>query len=271
VKVRDLRTARLRHSVAEAGDGPPLLLLHGFTGAKEDFSDFVDAFADQGRHVVAPDHRGHGASDKPGTEDMYSLEIMAADAFALADDLGWDRFDLLGHSMGGMIAQLMVLADPDRVSSLVLMDTAPGVVEGLDPDMVTLALAVVRSEGIETLMTLAAEYDTRPKAPADLRARAERPGYVEFGERKMRASSPAMYAAMVTEILSAPDRCDALSRLDVRTLVLVGEQDEQFLGPSRRLADALCAGQLEVIPDAAHSPQFENPDRWWKVVSGFLG
>jgi pimeloyl-ACP methyl ester carboxylesterase len=79
-----------------------------------------------------------------------------------------------------------------------------------------------------------------------------------------------MYAAMAPRLHTADDRLDALRELDVRTLVVVGEEDAGFTGPSERLAEAIPGAVLEVIPDAAHSPQFENPDRWWKVVSRFL-
>lgn len=270
MKIRDLTTTRLTHSVAEAGSGEPLLLLHGFTGAKEDFCDFLDGFGDRGWHAVAPDHRGHGASEQPDDEEAYSLEAMAEDVLALADALGWERFHLLGHSMGGMVAQLLALRAADRLSSLILMDTGHGAIEGLEPEVVDLVVALLRTEGLEHLLELAAAIDTRPKAPAEEKVKAERPGYVEFGERKVRASSPAMYAAMVAEMAVTPDRLERLAGLDLPTLVLVGDQDDGFLGPSERLAEAIPGAVLEVVPDAAHAPQFENPDRWWKVVTRFL-
>ena len=77
-------------SIAEAGAGQhPILILHGFTGAKEDFTEWLDPLAEAGWHAVAPDHRGHGSSAKPGSEDAYSFEILADDAVRLADVLGW--------------------------------------------------------------------------------------------------------------------------------------------------------------------------------------
>ena len=272
MKIRDVTSSRLRHSVAEAGSGEPLLLVHGFTGAKEDFADFLDGFADRGWHVVAPDLRGHGASDAPDDEDAYSFEVMADDVLALADELGWERFDLLGHSMGGMVAQVLALQAPERLRSLVLMDTGHGPVEGLDPAVVALAADVVRTEGMERLMEIAAELESirQPRTPSEVRVREERAGYVEFGDRKMRASAAAMYAAMIQRLASAEDRLDALGHLDVRTLVVVGEEDAGFVGPSERLAEAIPGAVLEVVHDAAHAPQFENPDRWWKVVIRFL-
>lgn len=272
MKIRDVTTPRLRHSVAEAGSGEPLMLVHGFTGAKEDFADFLDGFADRGWHVVAPDLRGHGASEAPEDEDAYSFEAMADDVVALADTLGWETFDLLGHSMGGMVAQVLALRVPERLRSLVLMDTGHGPVEGLDPAVVALAADVVRTEGMERLMAVAAELESvrQPRTPAEVRVREERAGYIEFGDRKMRASAAAMYAAMIHLLATADDRLDDLRRLDVRTLVVVGEEDAGFVGPSERMAEAIAGATLEVVADAAHSPQFENPDRWWKVVIRFL-
>lgn len=272
MKIRDVSTSRLRHSIAEAGSGEPLMLVHGFTGAKEDFADFLDGFADRGWHVVAPDLRGHGGSEAPEDEEAYSIEEMAVDVLALADHLGWDRFDLLGHSMGGMVAQVLALEHPDRLRSLVLMDTSHGPVEGLDPALVELAIEVVRTEGVERLIELTADMGAagRQRTPSEARVREERAGYIEFGDRKLRAAAAPMYAAMAQRLHTADDRLDALRRLDVRTLVVVGEEDEGFLGPSERLAEAIPGATLEVIADAAHSPQFENPDRWWKVLSRFL-
>src|SRR5437588_5792235 len=93
-------------AVASAGEGGrPLLLVHGFTGAKEDFTEWLPALAERGWHAVAPDLRGHGRSSHPEAETDYSLSAFAVDVVGLADALRWDRFVLLGHSMGGMIAQ----------------------------------------------------------------------------------------------------------------------------------------------------------------------
>ena len=258
-------------AVAEAGTGGSgLLLLHGFTGAKEDFADWIDAFAARGFHVVAPDHRGHGASGQPAEESAYSLATFADDARRLVDELGWDRFALLGHSMGGVIAQHLALAVPERLSALVLMDTTYRNVEGIDPTLVALATEVVRTEGVERLLELMNERDAPLATAADARVRAEREGYVAFGERKFLACSPAMYAAMAAELLNDHDYLAQLAALDVPTLVVVGEQDTPFLGPSQVMADAIPDAELVILPDAGHSPQFEAPEAWWDAVSGFL-
>jgi pimeloyl-ACP methyl ester carboxylesterase len=272
MKLRKLPVGDMELEIAEAGTtGQPLFLLHGFTGAKEDLTDWLDPFADLGFHAVAPDLRGHGASGAPAAESAYSLITFADDVLGLADELGWDRFFLLGHSMGGMIAQIVTMQAPARVARLVLMDTTHAPVEGVDPDMAELGIALARSEGMDALADAMASMESPLTTEADARVRAERPGYAEFGERKLRASSPAMYAAMVPEMLDQPDRLDALRTLTMPVLVVVGEQDTPFLGASQRMAEAIPGAQLEIIPDAGHSPQFEAPEAWWKVVSDFFG
>ena len=269
VETIDLPTGSYEIAVAGPG-GRPLLLIHGFTGAKEDFADFIDPFADRGFHVVAPDLRGHGGSVQPADEAAYSLALMAQDVLALADGLGWDGFSVVGHSMGGMVAQHVVLAAPRRVGALILMDTDHGTVSGIDPDLAALAIEVARSEGLAALAELQRQYDPPLATGPDARVRAERPGYVEFGERKFLSCSPAMYAAMAGELLGPADRLPALRGIATPTLVLVGEEDASFRDAAARMAAAIPGAELVVVPDAGHSPQFEAADVWWDAVSGFL-
>jgi len=147
-------------SIAEAGVGQrPLLLVHGFTGAKEDFTGWLDRLADLGWHAVAPDLRGHGASSKPAAESAYSFESMADDLLRLADALGWGRFVLLGHSMGGMIAQFIARSAGARLAGLVLMDTTHGPLDTLDPELIEAAVSVVRGQGIDALADILAEME----------------------------------------------------------------------------------------------------------------
>ena len=270
VDVRTVTAGAVELSVAEAGaGGRPLLLMHGFTGAKEDFTDELDRLAADGWHAVAADHRGHGASAQPPDEAAYSFSILADDAFALADALGWDRFVALGHSMGGMVLQHMLAAAPDRLSAIVLMDTAHGDLGFPREDVVKL-IGIGRARGLDGLAELLASRDDPLATPAHKRLLAERPGYAEFGERKFRACSVAMYAAMLDEMCDPVDRLDALAaHAGLPALVIVGEQDRPFLGSSQRMAGALDA-ELAVIPDAGHSPQFENTDAWRAVLDGFL-
>lgn len=261
--------------IAEAGaGGRPLLLVHGFTGAKEDFTDWLDPLAELGWHAVAPDQRGHGASPKPEDEGAYSFDAFASDLVAVLGALGWSSAVALGHSMGGMVVQTAALAAPERFDALVLMDTSHRALRA-DGGLIDLAVAIARAEGMAAVLAAQealADEDEPLGNDIDRRLKRERPEYKAFGDRKMLASSPAMYVSMLRAITdgSGIDRLDDLRRLTLPALVLVGEHDEPFRKPSARMADAIPGAELVVIPDAAHSPQFENPEPWWKALRTFL-
>ncbi len=273
VRERQVDLGDVSLALAESGAGQrPLMLVHGFTGAKEDFTPWLDRLAESGWHAVAPDLRGHGESSKPAVESEYSFESMAADALRLADALGWERFVLLGHSMGGMVAQFMARAAAARLAGLILMDTAHGPLEHLDAELIQAAVTIVRTQGMAALAKVMAERQGPLHTPAYQRLLDDQPGYAEFGERKLLATSPALYAAMAPEFLVTPDRLDSLRLLpaSLPVLIIVGELDQPFIEPSRRMAHAIAASTLTVIPDAGHSPQFENPDTWWVAVADYL-
>jgi pimeloyl-ACP methyl ester carboxylesterase len=254
--------------------GPKLLLVHGFTGAKEDFADHLDHWATLGWHAVAPDLRGHGTSSAPAGTDGYTLKAFASDVVALVDELGWDSLVLLGHSMGGMIAQLAALElGPRRLRGLVLMDTSHGPIGGIDEELIALAKSVVTEGGMPALVEAMRDQGGALDTEANQRVLATRPGYREFGDAKSLACSPDMWIGVVDEVLATQaDRLAdlAASLSDVPTLVIVGEQDSPFVPHAERMASSMGNATLAVIPDAGHSPQFENPDAWVEVLAGFL-
>lgn len=254
--------------VREAGAGPALVLVHGFGGAKEDFAEHVDELARDHR-VVTFDLRGHGESDGPDDEARYSLDRFAADLGCLLDGLGIGSCRLLGHSMGGMVVRRFVLAHPQRVDALVLMDTSPGPVPGLDHEIIDLGVQIANEQGMDELkrvMDAFSPLDT----PSYQRLLEERPGYREFGDAKWAALSRGMYAAMMVEIRDQPDQLHLLDAVACPTLVMVGVEDEPFRRVSEHMAATIPDARLVVIPGAGHSPQFENSDAWIATMRAFL-
>jgi pimeloyl-ACP methyl ester carboxylesterase len=254
--------------VVEQGSGPTLLLVHGFGGAKEDFAEQADALAQRHR-VVTFDHRGHGASDAPTEASAYTLDRLALDTLAVADAVGANQFRLLGHSMGGMVARRVVLARPQRVEALVLMDTSPGPVPGIDGELLEMGAVIALNEGMGELKRIMDAFQPLG-TPAYEQLMAERPDYVEFNDRKWATLSAVMWAALGREIRDQPDQLAALAAVRCPTLVIVGEQDLPFLGVARDMAETIKGAELAVIPDAGHSPQFENPTAWLGVLECFL-
>ncbi|CAN5124462.1 lipase/esterase LipG [soil metagenome] len=123
-------TARIYYEVMGKPTSPAILLVNGFSAQLIGWQDaFCRLVADCGFSVIRFDNRDVGLSQQfdseNGFDPRYSIQDMAGDGFAVMDDLGVDRFHLVGQSMGGMIAQSMAGAHPDRVSSLTLVFTAP--------------------------------------------------------------------------------------------------------------------------------------------------
>ena len=272
VDVGRIEVNGVRLALAEAGrGGRPLLLLHGFTGAKEEFSDGLDRLAARGWHAVAPDLRGHGSSDHPSGRAAYGLEIFLADALALADALGWERFAVLGHSMGGAVAQRLALDHPERVTALVLVSTFHGPV-AVDPALVTLGVAVVEQGGMPAL---AAAIDARRQGdPAAMAARRRieqaSPAHARRQSGKLLACSQDMWLAMAPSFPTWPDALASLGSLHLPTLVVVGEEDEKMRPDCERLAKTIPGAAFELVAETRHSPQLESPERFWSTVLAFL-
>jgi pimeloyl-ACP methyl ester carboxylesterase len=273
VETRQLDVGGTQLALAEAGVGASkhLLLLHGFAGAKEDFTEWLDRFAAEGWHAVAYDQRGHGASGHPRGEEQYSFQILTDDIQAVVDDLSWDRMVLFGHSMGGMVAQRYAIAFPERLQGLILMGTTHRRPDGIDAELVSLGREVVRAGGTSALLEAQKDFGPGPlDTQAHRRLLAQRPGYDAFCDSKLLAASDDMWVALSAEMLSQPDRLPQLEKLEVPTLVIVGAFDETFLQQCGEISGAIPDADLAVIGLAGHCPQFEQPGEWWAVISGFL-
>jgi 3-oxoadipate enol-lactonase len=254
-------------AVEVRGDGPALVCVHGFGGAKEDFADHIAALAARWR-VITVDLRGHGDSDGPAELSAYSLDRLARDVEAVADAVGAHRFRLLGHSMGGMVARRIVLDHPERVDALVMMSTAAGPPIGLDPDLVDVGAALALDDWAE--LTRMLDEVAPLRTAAYQRLVSEREGFADFLAWKWSRVAPPMWAALAPQIAREPVDLERLRAVTCPTLVIVGDLDAAFYDGSLALADAVPGSRLAVIDDAGHHPQFEQPETWLDVVTAFL-
>lgn len=117
----DVDGTRLALSVWGEPAAPPVVLLHG-GGSTRSAWDATAPTLGRSHRVYAVDLRGYGDSDRPGS---YSLELMRDDVAGLMAELGASRFSVVGHSLGGTVAWLLAQRQPDRVSHLVVVDSAP--------------------------------------------------------------------------------------------------------------------------------------------------
>jgi pimeloyl-ACP methyl ester carboxylesterase len=220
--------------------------------------------------VVTFDHRGHGASDKPTDVAAYSIDRLAADILAVADAVSLDHFRLVGHSMGGMTGRRVVIAAPERVDALVMMDSCAGPIPGFDGSLMEAAGEVALTRGKDALLELLAM--ARPlETPAHRRLVATRAEYEEFNKRKEADMSEIMWGAMAIALARQSDDHAALANaLQCPMLIIVGEQDQPMMVAARLMKEAIPSAQLAVIPDAGHSPQTENGQAWIDVLTTFL-
>jgi pimeloyl-ACP methyl ester carboxylesterase len=269
-----VRVGEIEIEYAAAGEGVrPFVLVHGFTGSRDDWSRVIDDLALHGR-TVTPDQRGHGGSTNTGSAASYTFERLVADLAGFLDALSIERCDLLGHSMGGMVAMRFALAYPARVSSLVLMDTAPASLAGTPKAVREAGAKIAREQGMETLYEiLRARTESDPQLPPSMRRAAESEGkepYFDRIRRKLLAMDPEAFATLLSLLAEHESVEPRLCELTCPTTVLVGAEDAAFLEPSERMARCIPGARHVVIPEAAHSPQIENREPWLAAIGAHL-
>jgi pimeloyl-ACP methyl ester carboxylesterase len=250
------------------GRGNPFVLLHGFTGSKLDFHDQMGWFAHTHR-VLAPDQRGHGESTNVGSADGYSLDTLVTDLAGFLTALGITRCDLLGHSMGGMVALRFALRYPQRLNSLLLMDTAAEPLTIIPPALRAQLAAEVRANGCAGRLAMMRQM---PMSDAAARGR-DYLGEDEHWRRielKLGQMDPEAWVALSDELAGQPSLLEDLAAIRCPTTIIVGQYDTPFVEPSARLAAAIPQARLETIPLAAHCPQYENADAWRAAVAAHL-
>jgi pimeloyl-ACP methyl ester carboxylesterase len=239
----------LRLAYGQRGDaGSPVLLIMGFTVPGSAWVHQVPALA--ARHRVAwYDHRGCGASRAaPGP---YTMDLLAADARLLLDHLDWPAAHVVGVSMGGMVAQHLALAEPDRVRSLTLIATHAGGFQARAPRALGLwrflqANLGRRAARFEALKRLLFPDDFLSACDPDW---LQQVLLADFGRPVPFASRLSQLAAVMRH-----DTRRHLTRLaPLPTLVVVAERD-LLVRPAatRRLSAGIPGARLHVFPEAGH-------------------
>ncbi|KIC15211.1 alpha/beta fold hydrolase [Leisingera sp. ANG-Vp] len=242
-----------------AGKGPVLVLVHGYLGGAAQWKKEIEAFS-RDFDVIAPNLPGFG--DAGGLEGCETINGMAQSVLALLDHLGVEEFILMGHSMGGMIAQEMAALRTASVQKLVLYGTGP---LGLMPDRfepITVSRERLQADGVaKTIERIGATW---------FKAGSKAKGYPLLTDIGAQANPQAALAALGA--MAGWDGRAALSRLTMPTLVVWGDSDKSYRWPQvESLWTNLPNVCLSVVPGAAHAVHLEKPSLFHTLLSDFLG
>ncbi len=255
--------------VEVVGQGPPLVLLHGFGGSSWSWREVLPELS-RIRTVAALDLYGFGWTERPKEPQAYSLVGQESLVLKVADCLGFQRFDLMGHSYGGGLSIFLAGRNPERVGRVVLVDSALP------------RYGRERRQGI---------FASRKLASWFVRT-------VGLNERRVRRGLQAAFAddSRVTDELvqgylarlqvegledaffglTAPQSGErdpevSLKEVTAETLVLWGE-DDKVIRPAfgEKIAANLAQAQFETLPGCGHNPMEECADRFLQVVMPFL-
>lgn len=252
----DLGDVELR--VDQWGSGQPLVLLHGYTGSGMDFVDVAPRLA-LDRRVLAITQRGHGESSNAADPASYRFSQLEEDLARTLDKIGLESVDLLGHSMGGVVAMRFVLANPQRVRSLILMDTAAAPASPGDTALLDALGELAVEEGMAALWDRIGEMWSHG-APADITKVRD----------KVVSIDPYAFRDLGRELSRYPSMLGPLGRVTCPTTVIVGENDAQLRASAEDLASAIPHASLVVIAGGGHSPHADRPDAWVTAVLDHL-
>jgi len=237
----------------DSGDGPALILTHGFGAAGRMWVPQREPLNEAGYRLVSWDIRGHGGTESPEDPRQYSEALTIADIAGLMDLLGIEKAVVGGLSLGGFMSLAFHLAHPERVRALLLCDTGPGYRsdEG-------------RAEWNRMAEKSAVNFEEKGLDGA--RRSPEVQAVIKYHKSVagLARSARGMLAQFDSRVI------DHLPSIDVPTLVIVGEHDEPFHKASQYMQSKIPGSRLETIPGAGHAANMDNPEAFNRVVLEFL-
>jgi pimeloyl-ACP methyl ester carboxylesterase len=257
------------YEVAGAAADPVIVLISGGGAQMISWDErLIAQLVDQGFRVVRFDNRDTGLSHRFGGEQDvdggYELGDMGDDVVRVLDDLGVRSAHLVGHSMGGMVAQMVALDHPERVLSLGLLSTIPG----QDPRYILHdepVIAVPERFPLETLVGFAVEYARADATRYDPQLAWHEEKAVQAYER---GYAPEGFVRQWSALLRAPERLERLRAVTVPAFVFHGREDGALHWSSAvDLAEALTDSELQVHPGMGHLIPWEL---WPELIAGIV-
>jgi 3-oxoadipate enol-lactonase len=255
------RNGEVKLAYEVMGDGPPLLLIQGLGYGGRGWGPVLDPLAEDFT-VAIFDNRGFGSSDVP--PGPYSVRELAEDARAVLDAAGLDRAHVLGASLGGMAAQELALAHPERIDRLILACTTPGGVGAHPMPSQTVSLMleaptmppdVALRRFVENALGDGTSDDLVDRVVAYRTANPP-----DLGGWQSQAAAGAMHDAL-----------DRIGNIKAPTLIVHGTEDA-VVDPRNAdlLAERIPGARVELLRGCGHLPFWEEPERFAALIKEFL-
>jgi proline iminopeptidase len=254
----------------EVGEGLPCLVMHGGLGGDHSsLHPWLDPLGDVMR-LVYYDHRGNGRSGRPRSESI-TFEQLCADADALREHLGFEEIAVLGYSFGGFVALEYALRYPERISHLILLDTAPTF------DYEEEIEANARRKGATQEQLEALDASAEDEGESWRLWKVIEPLYfctfdADLAERVMGKTVISVEAADAGDaIIEGWDLTPRLGEISAPTLILVGRDD--FVCPpsqAKIMHEGIPNSELAVFENSGHFTHVEEPEAFFDAVRGWL-
>ncbi len=264
-----LQVGDLNISVSDDGDGPPVVLLHGFACGKRMWLHQVRALKQRFR-VIAYDQRGHGLTDAPPAAQRYSASLFAHDLIDVLDALRIERAAIVGFSLGGGPALALAASKPERVSHLVLADVGAGADDPIKLESMARRWGdlIGRGDTDELVCEMLRSELFKVYARRNLRRRNHMAALI-------RATPIDGLRYTLSEVLAKRKSLfrltSMLKSIRVPTLVMVGQLDYVCSKAARLMAQSIPNTTLKIIDNSGHMAPLEQPAAFNAALLEFLG
>jgi pimeloyl-ACP methyl ester carboxylesterase len=262
----DVRMAYMDVAPSGAPNGKSVILLHGMNFFGEAWTATIDILRKEGYRVIAIDQIGYGRSSKPILH--YTISTHASNTKKLLDHLNIKVTDIVTHSMGGMVGSRFAASYPEMVGNLAMINQI-GLTDARSTrpwrETSEVYKASLARDYAEIVRGMRAYYvNWKPEYMKYVKIHY---GWIKSGDWPRMA----MVRALQQQAIYADPVVYDWPRIKARTLVIGGEKDgPSYPAQAKRVADTVQNGQLYIIPNIGHNPQFEAPDLLYPPLLKFL-
>lgn len=257
------------YDVQVGGDGPPLMLIHGFTGRGSDWAPFLPDLL-RARTTLTVDLLGHGDSESPADPARHAVERQAADLAGILRRLGFVPADVVGYSLGARVALRMAVAEPNVAARLFLESPSAGIADltgratrrAADEQLAQL----LDREGIEAFVD---RWENLPLFAAEQAMPAAERARLHAARLRNRPEGLAASLRGAGQGAMEPIH-DRLHSVTAPTLVLAGALDEAGSDRARAIAAGIPGARLAILEGIGHAPHREAPGRFKSLLLDFL-